>query len=84
MESDVIRNMQERINELERRVDLLYDRLNMGYSRGSRSAGNDSRVIDAIQRGDKIGAIKIYRELTGLDLREAKDAVENIWGHYHS
>ncbi len=84
MEPDEIRRMQDRIDELERRVDLLYDRLNMGYSHGSKSALLDSRVIDAIRQGDKIGAIKVYRELTGLDLREAKDMVENIWGQYHS
>lgn len=84
MESDDVRRLQDRINDLERRVNLLYDRLNMGYSHASNSALLDARVIESIRRGDKIGAIKIYRELTGLDLREAKDAVENIWGQYHS
>ncbi len=84
MESDEIRNLQDRINELERRVDLLYDRLNMGYSRGSNSALLDSRVIDAIRQGNKIEAIKVYRELTGLDLREAKEAIEGIWEQHHS
>lgn len=31
-----------------------------------------------IQRGDKIAAIKLYRETFGCGLKEAKDAVENI------
>lgn len=31
-----------------------------------------------IQRGDKIGAIKLYRETFRCGLKEAKDAVENI------
>ncbi len=84
MESEEIRHMQEQINELERRVDLLYDRLNMGYSRQINSALLDSRVIDAIRRGDKIEAIKFYRELTGQDLRESKEAVESIWEQYKS
>jgi Ribosomal protein L7/L12 C-terminal domain len=33
-------------------------------------------VMDAIQRGKLIVAIKIYRELTGLGLKEAKAAVD--------
>lgn len=33
-------------------------------------------VIAAAQRGEKIEAIKILRERTGLGLKEAKDAVD--------
>jgi ribosomal protein L7/L12 len=33
-------------------------------------------VVNAIQRGKVIEAIKIYRELTGLGLREAKQACD--------
>jgi len=33
-------------------------------------------VVEAIQRGSKIEAIKHYREATGLGLAESKDAVE--------
>lgn len=35
-----------------------------------------SAVIEALRRGDKIGAIKLLRNATGLDLKGAKDAVE--------
>lgn len=35
-------------------------------------------VIAYLERGEKIGAIKFYREKTGLGLKEAKDAVEAI------
>lgn len=37
-------------------------------------------VMEAIQRGNLIQAIKIYRELTGAGLREAKDAVDGWAG----
>jgi hypothetical protein len=37
-------------------------------------------VMEAIQRGKLIEAIKIYRELTGAGLREAKEAVEGFAG----
>ena len=33
-------------------------------------------VADALQRGKKIEAIKLYREATGTDLKEAKDFIE--------
>ena len=36
-----------------------------------------ANVIAALQRGEKIEAIKLLREATGLGLKEAKDAVES-------
>ena len=35
-------------------------------------------VIGYLERGEKIGAIKLYRDKTNLGLKEAKDAVEAI------
>ncbi len=35
-------------------------------------------VIAYLERGEKIGAIKLYREKTNLGLKDAKDAVEAI------
>jgi len=40
------------------------------------SALSDERIQDALDKGNKIEAIKVYRELTGLGLKEAKDAIE--------
>jgi hypothetical protein len=37
-------------------------------------------VMEAISRGKLVVAIKIYRELTGAGLREAKEAVEGFAG----
>ena len=34
-------------------------------------------VVDALQRGDKLEAIKLMREITGIGLKEAKDTVES-------
>jgi ribosomal protein L7/L12 len=81
-----------RIAELERKVTELYKRLGQaepasgfasdtgsGFSEpASGTASEDPRVIEAIQRGNKIGAIKTYREITGVGLAEAKDAVEEL------
>jgi hypothetical protein len=35
-------------------------------------------VAEALQRGEKILAIKLYREATGVGLKEAKEFVEEI------
>lgn len=36
------------------------------------------RIQDALFRGEKIEAIRIYREQTGVGLAEAKQAVEQV------
>tara|TARA_R110000868_G_scaffold49843_1_gene160142 strand:- start:441 stop:701 length:261 start_codon:yes stop_codon:yes gene_type:complete len=35
------------------------------------------QVVAALQRGQKIEAVKLLRELRGIGLKEAKDAVDN-------
>jgi len=37
-----------------------------------------NQINDLIRRGAKIEAIKVYREATGVGLKEAKDGVEAI------
>jgi hypothetical protein len=44
------------------------------------SEGDLRDIRDAIFAGRKIEAIKLYRKYTGLGLKEAKDAVEEIEG----
>jgi ribosomal protein L7/L12 len=39
-----------------------------------------SRVRELVDKNSKIEAIKLYRELTGVGLKEAKDAVEQMEG----
>jgi hypothetical protein len=77
-----------RIAALERKVDDLYTRLGQAQPEfgmqfdsetpASVEAADDPRLIELIQAGKTINAIKLYRELTGTGLAEAKDAVERI------
>jgi ribosomal protein L7/L12 len=46
--------------------------------RAAAATGEWQDVLALIERGDKIGAIKRVRELTGLGLKEAKDYVDSI------
>jgi ribosomal protein L7/L12 len=82
MDSDSFNRMQERIDELEKRVNILYDRMNMGYPDSAKPSLFDPRLQEAIQKGNKIEAIKVYRELTNCDLKDAKTAVEGMWNNY--
>jgi ribosomal protein L7/L12 len=82
-----------RIAQLERKVTELYKRLGQaepadfsddaGFSEpASVVAAEDPRLIELIQAGDEMKAIKLYRELTGVGLAEAKDAVEGLAATY--
>ncbi len=68
--------LRARIAELESRVDFLYRHLGVTYVENT-SMG-DARVIDMLKRGNKIEAIKIYREIYNCGLAEAKQAVDSL------
>ncbi|MDP3858152.1 MAG: ribosomal protein L7/L12 [Stagnimonas sp.] len=53
-------------------------KLKLNGSERELSAAETAEMSAALQRGDKIGAIKALREVTGLGLKEAKDLVEVI------
>lgn len=44
----------------------------------AQSSESDRPLIERLAAGDKIGAIKLYRERHGSGLKEAKDAVEAL------
>jgi ribosomal protein L7/L12 len=74
-EQDLI-NLRARVAELERRLDFIYRKLDIEYVDNPGMA--DSRIIALIKKGNKLEAIKAYRDLTNAGLAEAKDAVEKI------
>ena len=71
----------ERIRRLEEQVAFLYQHLGLTPSRAG-DVSTDAELIALINDGRKINAIKRYRDLTGLGLAEAKDAVEQIERRY--
>ncbi len=75
VEHDVIA-LRARVAELENKLDFIYKRLGIEYVDNPGSV--DPRLIALIKQGNKLEAIKVYRELTNADLAEAKRAVENI------
>jgi hypothetical protein len=73
-ESDV-QLLRSRVNELEDRLKFLYRRLNIEYADPNSDPMLSPQIQDALRSGNKIEAIKIYRELTGVGLAEAKQAI---------
>ena len=61
-----------RLARLERKVNLILEHL------GVEDDAPTDGVQDFILRGQKIQAIKLYREQHPVGLKEAKDAVEQI------
>jgi len=74
-EADILL-LKSRINELEDKLQFLYRRLNIDYAAPTADPALAPPIQDALRRGNKIEAIKIYRELTGVGLAEAKDAID--------
>jgi len=74
-EADILL-LRSRINELEEKLQFVYRRLNLDYAAPTADPALAPEIQDALRRGNKIEAIKIYRELTGVGLAEAKRAIE--------
>jgi ribosomal protein L7/L12 len=62
-----------RIARVEHKVDLILDHLGL-----HQDDPHLPQVAALLRDGKKIQAIKAYREATGADLREAKEAVERM------
>lgn len=90
LDSDRIEQLERRIERLEHAVQLLgrgvsldfkFDEEPVGGLGGAATFGAgqpDAQVLDLIRFGRKIEAVKAYRELTGVGLKEAKEHVEDL------
>lgn len=75
-----------RIAELERKVSDLYERLGQAEPLGAFDSGfsepagpaDDPKLIELVQAGDTINAVKRWRELSGDGLKESMDAVDEL------
>ncbi|MGP0066347.1 MAG: hypothetical protein ACLQGP_22510 [Isosphaeraceae bacterium] len=61
------------ISRLEAKLDLLLKNAGLDYDP---YADLPPSVVDSLRKGEKIEAIKRYREATGADLKTAKEFIE--------
>jgi ribosomal protein L7/L12 len=69
--------LEMRLAELERRVEMLERQSSFAVPQNNMSASQID-LTDLLRRGNKIEAIKMYREATGCGLREAKEYVDAL------
>lgn len=74
-ETDIL-GLKLRVRELEDRLKFLYSHLNITYVENTEAG--DAKIIEMLKKGNKIEAIKIYREMFNVGLAEAKQAVEGM------
>ncbi len=65
--------LQKRVERLEKLMELVLPRLRIDPNIAL--SGSDL-ITSLLMRGNKIEAIKAYREQTGYGLKEAKDAID--------
>ena len=75
LETDIMA-LRVRVRELEDHIKYLYKHLSITYFESSEVA--DAKVVEMLKKGNKIEAIKIYREIHNVGLAEAKEAVEHL------
>ncbi|MFE9329137.1 hypothetical protein [Streptomyces sp. NPDC006925] len=68
-----ISRSDRQLARVERKLDLVLDHL--GLQEHDPRLGE---VIELLRSGKRIHAVKRYRELTGVDLKQAKEAVERL------
>jgi ribosomal protein L7/L12 len=78
-EFDLIQ-LRARVKELEERLKFIYDHLRIEYSDNPNA--KNAQVIELIKKGNKIEAIKVYREIYNVGLKEAKDAIDQMEARY--
>jgi ribosomal protein L7/L12 len=78
-EFDLIQ-LRARVKELEDRLKFIYDHLHIEYS--DNPDNKNVKIIELIKAGNKIEAIKVYREIYNVGLAEAKDAIDRMEARY--
>ena len=63
-----------RVSRLDVKLDLLLKHVGVEYDPYK---ALPSEVINALQNGQKIQAIKLYRKASGVGLKDAKDFIED-------
>lgn len=75
--ASVPNDLGPRMMRLEAKVDLLMKQAGLTYDP---HANLPAGVLDALRAGQKIEAIRLYRQATGVDLKTAKEFVDGLKG----
>ncbi len=68
--------LRGRVSDLENRIQFIYKKLNIEYVEEPSLV--NPKIAEFLRMGNKIEAIKVYRETNDVSLAEAKQAVEEM------
>jgi hypothetical protein len=74
--SSFVDQIFERLRALEAQMARVSEAANVPYE--APGAGVPEEVIDLVQAGDRMGAMKKYRELTGSGMEQAQEAIAQL------
>jgi ribosomal protein L7/L12 len=74
--SSFIDQVFARLRGIEEQLAILSEKAGVPYEAPSRTVPEE--VLELVQAGDRMGAIKKYRELTGCGMDEAKEMVAKL------
>jgi ribosomal protein L7/L12 len=74
--SSFVDQIFERLRALEGQMGRVSEAAGVAYD--APGAGVPQEVIDLVQAGDRMGAMKKYREATGVGMAEAQEAIAQL------
>jgi ribosomal protein L7/L12 len=74
--SQFVDTIMERLRAIEAQLVLVSEKVGLPYE--ASDSGRPADVVEMVKNGDRLGAIRRYRELTGADTNEAAAAINKI------
>lgn len=74
--SSFVDQIFKRLQGIEDQLSILSEKAGVPYDHPADSAPKE--VVELAHGGDRLAAIKKYRELTGADMAEAQEVVEGL------
>lgn len=76
-------DMDARLKSMEKNQNKILQHLGIDKNKVTISDEDLEKVVELVKIPEKIKAIKLYREITGEGLKEAKEYVDNLAKEIH-
>jgi ribosomal protein L7/L12 len=74
--SSFVDQIFERLRAIEKQLAILSEKAGVDYEAASQET--PAEVVELVKAGDRMGAIRKYRELTGAGMEAAQDAIAKL------
>jgi hypothetical protein len=74
-----VQELRQRVARLEGKLEFLYKHLGVTFVPEA-APDDDPRILAALQKGDTLGAIKVYREIHQVGIEAGRAGVDEIRG----